>query len=61
MSTSAADNTLPGYFIGPDAYGDLCVWRENGDYPQLVLTQYVLRDDPAVWDVLAAAIRTVDA
>lgn len=55
------DNTLPGYFIAPNAFGDLCVWREAADAePRPVLFQTQLRGDPALWGVLAAALEVRD-
>lgn len=62
MTDSPADDTLPGYFIAPDAWGDVYVWRERADdRPVTVLAKQHFRNDPALWDILAAAIRTVDA
>jgi hypothetical protein len=43
-----------GYFIAPDAYDDIWLWRERGDYPVPVIGQHELRDDPAVWDAIVA-------
>ena len=57
LEAQVATQNLDGYFIAPDYRGEPWIWREGGDYPQLVLAKWALRDDPAVWDVLAAAIK----
>ena len=44
--------TLPGYFVAPDAFDDLWLWRDRGDYPVPVVARHDLRDDPDVWDHL---------
>jgi hypothetical protein len=43
-----------GYFIAPDAYDDIWLWREHGDTPEPVLAKRDLRDDPVVWDAIVA-------
>lgn len=47
---------LPGYFVGEDGHGDLCVWRERGDYPVPVLGRREIRDDPDLWDAIVVLV-----
>lgn len=47
------------YFIAPDAFGDLALWRGLSDdpCPEPVIFQYELRHDPEVWDALVRFVR----
>lgn len=48
---------LSDYFVGEDAFGDLCVWRGRESHtPQLVMTQRDLRDDPPLWEAIVALL-----
>lgn len=51
----ASPAPLAGYFVAPDAYDDLWLWRERGNYPVPILARHALRDDPDVWDLVVAA------
>jgi hypothetical protein len=46
-----------GYFIAPDAYDDIYLWREAGDFPIPVIGRDDFGDDPAVWDAIVAWVR----
>ena len=46
---------LEGYFVAPDAFEDMYLWRECGEYPVPVIAEADVRHDPAVWALLVAA------
>jgi hypothetical protein len=45
-----------GYFVAPDAFGDVHVWRERGECPVPVVAYHGFRDDPELWDYLVSAL-----
>ena len=45
-----------GYFVAPDAFNDIWIWRERGDYPVPVVAYQGFRDDPELWDYLVSAL-----
>jgi ABC-type nitrate/sulfonate/bicarbonate transport system substrate-binding protein len=53
----AAVRTVPaGYFVAPDAYRDIWIWRDRGNYPVAVVPNRQFVDDPELWDYLACAL-----
>lgn len=54
-------NGLPGYLVAPDAFGEPCVWREDGDTPRLALAGYLIRrNHPELWATLVRAVTGYD-
>ena len=48
---------MDGYFIAPDAFNDVWVWRERGEFPVPVLARNDLRDDPELWAAIEGLVQ----
>ena len=53
--TADEPTALAGYMVAPNAWGQPAIWRTNGDlFPMVAVHQADI--DPALWDVLVAAV-----
>ena len=56
LTTANEPTALAGYMVADDAFDVPTIWRERDLFPVPVLTANDLRNDPALWDVLVAAV-----